>query len=222
MLAIVVSACQSTPSSKPKELNREAGQSRIILMPPDVQLSELEAGGTLEPKGDWTAAAKTDMVEAFKAQGVARNIVFVDYDEDKLPADKRDTVHRVTKLYGAVGVSIFRHQYGDLKLPTKDNGFDWSLGPSVSVLREQYGADYALLAYARDSYSSDGRQALKIVGAIAGISVPGGRQFAFVSLIDLRTGDIVWYHHLNRDTGDLRGKEHANGTVATLLEGFPK
>ncbi|HUN46718.1 MAG TPA: hypothetical protein VMU85_09365 [Stellaceae bacterium] len=224
MLAIAISACQSTTLPQTKELNRGAGETRVILMPPDVQLSELDAGGVLEPKADWTEAAKRDMVTAFHAQGTERNLVMVDYDESKLPPDKAEALHSVTKLYAAVGLSIFAHQYpGALQLPTKQHSFDWSLGPSVAVLREQYGADYALLTYARDSYSTGGRIALQVVAAaVVGVGIPGGTQLAFVSLIDLRTGDIIWYNRLLRQTGDLRGEKAARGTVATLMERFPK
>lgn len=224
MLGIALSACQSMTLPKTKELTREAGETRVVLMPPDVQLSELDAGGVLEPKADWTEAAKRDMVTAFHAQGIERNLVMVDYDEGKLPPDKVEALRAVTKLYGAVGKSILIHQYsGPLQLPTKQHVFDWSLGPSVAVLREQYNADYALLTYVRDSYSTGGRIALQIVAAaVIGVAIPGGSQLAFVSLIDLRTGDIVWYNRLLRQTGDLRGEKAAKGTVATMMEGFPK
>jgi hypothetical protein len=206
-----------------KQLKREAGQSRIVLMPADVELFELTAGGALDPKAEWTDAAKRNMTAALRAQEAERQLALVDYDEEKVPADRRDSLHQASKLYRLVGQSILVHQFeGPLQLPTKQNTFDWSLGPSVRVLREQYGADYALLTYIRDSYSSSGRVALQIVGAIAGIGIPGGARLGFISLVDLETGDIVWYNRIIGGVSDLRQPDGAKSAAATLLTSFPR
>lgn len=50
--------------------------ARVLLMPLDVQLFELTAGGLQEPKADWTAAAEAHMQTALK----------------KVLADKKDTL----------------------------------------------------------------------------------------------------------------------------------
>jgi hypothetical protein len=36
--------------------------------------------------------------------------------------------------------------------------------------------------------------------------IMGGVQSGFASLVDLRTGDIVWFNQLGRATGDLRSR----------------
>jgi hypothetical protein len=223
VLGLAVSACQPGPLQLTKELKREAGQSRIVLMPADIELSELTAGGTLDPKAEWTDAAKRNLTDALRAQEAARHLSLIDYDEERVPAERRDGLHQASKLYRLVGQSIFIHQFqGPLQLPTKQNSFEWSLGPSVGVLREQYGADYALLTYVRDSYSSAGRVALQIVGAIAGIGIPGGSRLGFISLIYLQTGDIVWYNRIIGGTSDLRQPDGAKAAAAALLQSFPQ
>ena len=50
----------------------------------------------------------------------------------------------------------------------------------------------------------------------------GGEQHGFASLVDLRSGDIVWFNRLLSVVGDLRTEEPAAKTVSQLLEGLPQ
>jgi len=62
------------------------------------------------------------------------------------------------KLHGAVGGTVLAHHYNpQLRLPSKGEKFDWSLGPSAAAIARSQGADYALFLYVRDSYTSAGR-----------------------------------------------------------------
>jgi hypothetical protein len=221
---LTVAACQSPQHvESAKQLKRDAGQSRILLMPTDIELQELTAGGVLEPKADWTEAAKGYLSQALQEQEQTRNLRFVAYDEASASQERRDELHQLYKLYAAVGAGIFNHQFaGPLQLPTKAKGFDWSLGPAMKALGQQYGADYALLTFVRDSYSSAGRQALIVLAALARVSVQGGQQVAFTSLVDLQTGDIVWFNRVIKTTGDLRNPEGARSAAVELFTGFPQ
>jgi hypothetical protein len=153
----------------------------------------------------------------------AQGLSLLNYDDKAAPTELRDRLNQIQKLHGAVGKAILIHQYvQQLQLPTKKGQFDWTLGPSVQALREQSGADYALFVYIRDSYTSAGRVAVQILAAIAHVSLQGGQQLGFVSLVDLKTGNIVWYNLLARNTGDLRTADAAKEVAKTLLTGFPK
>jgi hypothetical protein len=88
-------------------------------------------------------------------------------------------------------------------------------------LQREFGADYALFVYLRDSYSSEGRKAMMIGLALLGIGVSGGTQVGFASLVDLRTGDIVWFNRLISTVGDLRTLAPAHDAVEELLSGQP-
>jgi hypothetical protein len=46
-------------------------------------------------------------------------------------------------------------------------------------------------------------------------------QQGFASLVDLETGDVVWFNHLFSTVGDLREPEPARDAIDTLLEGSP-
>ena len=49
----------------------------------------------------------------------------------------------------------------------------------------------------------------------------GGQRFAYVSLVELETGDIVWFNVLSSSVGDIRNAEGARSTVDSLLREMP-
>jgi hypothetical protein len=222
--AFTLAGCATQTHQQITQLNRvEAKQPRILLMPLNVELSEMSAAGMLEPKADWTTAANKYMLEALRAENAKRSVQMVEFNEDKAPADKRDDLLQLSKLHGAVGQSIMVHQYlQPMALPTKEGKFDWSLGPSTQALRDVYGADYALFVYVRDSYTSAGRAAMILVAAVFRVHLAGGSQVGFASLVDLNTGNVVWFNRLARAAGDLRTEAAAQETVQTLIAGLPQ
>lgn len=195
--------------------------AKILLMTPDIQLFELTAGGMQEPKADWTAAAKQHVRSALDKQLKRRNDVIVSY---QAPVDK-ETEHahlQLVKLHEMVGNTILVHKYNPaLSLPTKKDKMDYSLGEGVGRLKEHQAADCALFIFMRDSYASAGRVAVIAAAAVLGVAVPGGFQLGFASLVDLETGDIIWFNRLARGYGDLRTPEPATEAVTQLLAEIP-
>lgn len=221
--AVALAACQTTSFQQVANLKRPDGQPRIALMPVDVELYELSAGGIPEPMAEWTAAARENLSAALRAEKAARGIRYLEFDESKASPAAADELHQVAKLHGAVGRAILQHQYIEQqKLPSKHGRFDWTLGPSVRLLKEATGADYALFAHVNDSYTSTGRAVVIVAAALLGVGVRGGQQIGFASLVDLETGDIVWFNRLARGTGDLRTAAPAREVAKTLLTGLPQ
>jgi hypothetical protein len=220
---LLVAGCATKSLQQISSLRTESGPTSIVLMPVDVELSELTAAGLLEPKADWTEAAREHFRDALRAEKEARGLRMVEYDEGKATPERLDELNQVSKLHGLIGQSILLHEFvGPFKLPTKQAGFDWSVGPAVRALKEQTGADYALFSFVRDSYASAGRAAMIVVGAVLGVGVPGGQQLGFVSLVDLNSGNVVWFNRLARGSGDMRSLEAARETAKTLLTGLPQ
>jgi hypothetical protein len=44
----------------------------------------------------------------------------------------------------------------------------------------------------------------------------------FASLVDLETGNVVWFNRLARAAGDLRTEPAARETIQTLIAGLPQ
>lgn len=196
--------------------------AKILLMTPDIQLFELTAGGMQEPKADWTAAAEQHVRSSLDKQLERRNDTIIPY---KAPAEdlEAERAHQqLTKLHEMVGNTILVHKYiPALNLPTKTGKMDYSLGEGVRLLKENQEADAALFIFMRDSYASAGRVAVIAAAAVLGVAVQGGVQIGFASLVDLETGDIIWFNRIARGHGDLRTPEPANEAITQLLEGLP-
>jgi hypothetical protein len=196
--------------------------ARVLLMPLDVQLFELTAGGLQEPKADWTAAAESHVHTALENFLTQKKDTVVRYEPPADNPEKARMNEQLMKLHEAVGNSIMIHTYfAGYNLPTKKDTFDWSLGNGIQRINERYDAHAALFIFIRDSYASPGRKAAMVLGALAGITITGGFQTGFASLIDLQTGDVLWFGRLFRQTGDLRTPEPAYEAVSQLLFGIP-
>lgn len=218
-----LSACVGTSFYTSPTLPQGAENRRIVIMPIDVELSELTAAGIPVPKADWTETAHGYVVKALTAAMKDREATVVSDASGTRTATLDQNQLQLVKLHGAVGRSILIHQYlPNAKLPTKSEGFDWTLGPDAHALKQAYNADYALFVFIRDSYSSSGRVAVIVFAALFGVSVQGGQQIGFASLVDLNTGQIVWFNRLARGEGDLRSAEPATTSIDLLLKDFPK
>ena len=216
-LCFVLAGCASTlnkvAAEAPINWSAEKGK-KVLLIDPDVELSELTAGGLTEPRADWTATGKgfikSDIGTTLTQKGI-----------DTVAVDGISDPHEVqlVKLHGAVGIAMLQNAM--INLPTKGKNLEWTRGPGVTALRDHYSGDYALFVYVRDSYSSAGRAAIMILGAMAGIGIQGGQQVGFASLVDLRSGKIVWFNRLISGTGSLKEDKPAAETVKNLLAGLP-
>ena len=217
-LLATLAGCATEVARQTPELRRDTAKvPRIVVMPLDVELAQLTAGGLTEPHAEWTDAALRHMRAALDAEAKVRNVTLVDFDTERgTPAD-RETSLDLVRLHRAVGGAVMLHQYLGQPLPSKDGKFDWSLGPAVAAISRAHDADYALFLFVRDSYATAGRVAAIIVGALLGIGVPGGAQVGFASVVDLKTGDIVWFNRLIRGHGDLRTPDAAAETVKALV-----
>jgi hypothetical protein len=219
LAALSVAACASTDSgvSTVAPFQWTSPTKRIVLVDPDVQLTELGATGIQTPRADWTDAARTIIRGEISARLMAKGVELVGAEN---VADPREV--QLARLYSVVGTSILVHHFGaGLKLPNKGDTVDWTLGPGTNIMRDRYDADYALFVHVRDSYSSAGRVAMMVVGAAFGVGVAGGTQVGFVSLVDLRTGNVAWFNRLVSATGDLRTEEPARRAMDNLLEDLP-
>ena len=115
----------------------------------------------------------------------------------EVPSFKKATINLGNRQKGRLmASSVINSKIEGNKLPLKKE-FDWNLGPSSAVLKRQYDADYALLIFVRDSYSSGERIMFQVLSALLiGYMPGGGVQAGYASLLDLNKGKIVWYNHL--------------------------
>lgn len=218
-LCLLVTLPQAVAQSNRAEgFAKLAGGARIALVPMDIELFEVSAGGVLEPRADWTRTAERHVKEVLRERKAKLGAQVVELENDG-----SEQVAELMRLHDAVGGAILLHHYGPLTLETKDKKLDWTLGAEAAVLRQKSGADYALFTFIRDSYASGDRIATMVIGLLFRQAiVPGSGQQGYASLVDLRTGQVVWFNRMLRITGDLRERAKAAETVDALLSGFPQ
>ena len=219
----LLSGCASTQVRTARDAAGKplAISGTVVLIEPDIELSELGAGGMAEPRQEWTRTARLLYPQAAREVLARQGIGMVaDYPlpAEIGPDDRRRQLHLLSQ---AVSMSILQFsRAGPGRLRNKRGEFDWTLGPGVQVFREATGADYGLFTYVRDSYASGGRTAMRIAGLLLlGGDIGGGTQVGLASLVDLRTGQVVWHNLLVDQTGDLRNLEGARETADDLLRG---
>jgi hypothetical protein len=222
-LALIMLACAGPAQAQSRNLAPGFASlpkgATVAIMPTDIELFSISAGGVFEPKADWTEAASKHFRDALMQKNRTLGLSAME-----LAQKDAEEVDEINSLHGAIARAIAMHHFGNLKLPTKDGKLDWSMGESVQPIKKTTSADYALFSFVRDSYASDERKAAMVAIAILTLgraALTMGVQTGYASLVDLNTGRIVWFNQLMRGTGDLREPEKAAETIAALLREFP-
>ena len=201
--------------------------SAAALMPPDVKVYELSAGGTRELMDDWSQKARENVVTSLHKRlqpGRGAPLGLKEFDPAQDPALEEE-FRDVRALYEAVSMSVIAHTYAPgTTFPTKLERFDYSLGP-LPRLGEAAGADTLLFVSASDEISSGGRVALNfliVVMAAAGgtVAIPaGGATVITAALVDTKTGDLLWFTARGSSGAhDLREPASADSLVADTFE----
>lgn len=215
---LLMTGCAVTSNVQQIDQLESIGEDpKIVLMPPDIRYYLLTASGLPEPNAEWTDAARANFTTALLdyAEGIGADVQPI--MADNLSADEI----QYESLHSAVGLTLMQHHFGYAPLPSKAGNFDWSLGPDINAIGENHNADYALFVYYRDYQASGGRVAFSILAAAAGVGVPMGSEHGFASLVDLNSGDIVWFNMVNAGVGELRDADNARKTVDNLFKDIP-
>jgi outer membrane lipoprotein SlyB len=231
--SVALTGCVSTRQYADVEFAPPQGDYKLLVMRPDVSVGSITTGGLVEPRADWTEMSRTKLLAALRAQQAARggNVLIME-KRNSLPGVDPEMIAELERLHYAVGSSIALHKYSGAYLPTKrGKGLDWTLGEDAVALGQRTHYDYALFLHAEDSFASTGRvglQVLGIAGCFVGFCAPtvgGGGQFAYASLVDLRTGEVVWFNVLQArsqlpgiEMGDIRTDAGAAQMVERLLD----
>lgn len=218
---LVLASCTTTqPRTAASAIEAPPPNATILIVQPDIQLSLLSAAGMQEPRADWTEAARANIAAAFAGNLSGQGHTPQPYDPDEAYEGR---IGQVIRLHEAVGASILFFQYAPLALPTHPrDSFNWTLGPGAQEIAAATGARYALFTVARGSYASGGRVAAMIGLAILGVGVPLGGQQMYASLVDLQTGEIIWFNLATASpNADMRTPEGARALVDELLEDAP-
>jgi hypothetical protein len=193
---------------------------KIVVFRPDVEVGTLGTSGLPSPNSEWTQLGRKNLADALRKDQAQfeRDVVFL----EEMDGEKGKLVADYQSLFRAVSNSILVHKYMGSKLPTKKGKFDWTLGPGVKQIGEIGGGNYALFLYTYDAYGSGGRKAMQIFALFAlGSFMPAGVHQSYASLVDLDTGQVVWFNVDLSAGGDPREVLGAEKRIGQLLSTMP-
>lgn len=199
------------------------GEKRLVLVCPDIKLGLVTTGGLIEIEADWSRAAHDRLVSEIVRLTASRGVKAL------LLADPSDPHEgQLVRLYESLVAGP--DGPGTRAYLRRKTNLDDSLGPGTRSLAARYGADYGLFFTLDDIYTSTGRVVANVAAGLVVTALSGGRKMTsysdasrsvFISLVDLRNGQIVWTHASATDKGDLREEEGLTRYVESELREMP-
>ena len=197
---LFLSSCVSLVKKSPTFDADIAQVKTIAVLPADIEVYQLSAGGVRELIDEWSDKAKADTADALKkhlAERYGFQIKFI--DEQWLKDNHKEAWNDNLALYNAVAYSALLHAYpGDNTFPDKMKNFDYTLGQEIQDLAKICEADALLFVYGVDHEATAGRTALLVwnllMGAATGITIiPTNPTSMSMGLVDGKAGDMTWF-----------------------------
>lgn len=228
-LVVVVTILTACVRADPYHLVEQPASSappRVLLMPPDVTVIEVGSAGVPLPRADWTSAVEDALVTETREILAKRGAELVRYEspgEGVTPYREADipAVH----MHQSVLQAVLAHHYASGgatgSLPAEAPR-DWTLGASVTPLRDAYDADFAMFLLYRQATTSVGRTVLNTLQLVLfGYPQANSRSVGFASLVDLETGAVVWTNLVQGNSFDANEPDNLPGRTRKLLRGVP-
>lgn len=203
----------ASPSALPK---------KVIVLPVDVEVMEVSAGGVEEEVPDWSREASQSVFKALSA-AIAKQPGMKEIPAPRFTGSVAANVDEHLALYKLVVNTASKMGWEH-----KVRRFDYSIGPGLRMLAEQTGADAAIMVYGRDHASTAGRKAravashIPIINIFTGPTPTLGHSFIHIGVVDLRTGDLLWMNSNYREgSTNLRDPDDAAKMMNTIFEWYP-
>ena len=229
LLAMALLSGCATPTAKIHYTLKEHPDSRplqqVVLLPVDVNVKEMSAGGVEEEVPEWSRKAEENIRSALLiARGseggccVTRMV-----DSSSLTPEERESLEEHLALFNTVAANaMWVDLPGNSAWHFKSEHFDYTLGDGLSFLKTRYGVDAGLIILGEDVVTTGGRKAMAILAAAGGLYVPLGHSILVGGLVDFETGDLLWLNHtVSTGNADLRDPESCLALARKLMENYP-
>jgi hypothetical protein len=230
IISMVLAGCAATPSANVHYTIKQEPGSRplqqVVLLPVDVDVYELSAGGVREEVPEWSSTAETNVRNALLVSKEVGGQCCVTrlVDTSSLTPDERAVLEEHLALFNTVATNAM---WATLPSNTawhfKAEHFDYTLGDGLGFLKEKYGLDAGLVIAGEDVVSSSGRKTTAVLGAMFGVVIPLGHSTLMGGLVDFSTGDLLWLNHVTSAAGqaDLRDPASCLDLAKALMKEYP-
>lgn len=186
----------------------------VLLIPPDIKIYELSAGGATELMDDWSRKGEENVKEALlkafknKSREIKELVISEDFKEE---------IDDIQALYRVISFSE------EFVVYRKNKDFDYSVG-SIEWILKKYEADALIIVNGFDHRATTGRKAAGIATAL----LYGNLVYIGVVTLNIGvvgpTGTILWKKSFLSPRGgggyDFRNGEDAAYIVETILSDF--
>ena len=227
----VLAGCAATPNASLHESIAGKTEQRMprkmLLLPADIRVHEISAGGVVEKVDDWTISASNHAMKSVREIAGSKNL----FEPKEVPAladSDKQVLDQHLALYELVAASADFSKSGPFA-PWRERAknFDYTLGPGLRELAERSDLDAAVIVIGSDYISSSGRKATMALGilaaALTGVAVipVGGTAYVSVGVVDLKSGNLLWFATSRGQTDDLRQEQQVRAVLEKLFTGYP-
>ena len=200
---------------------------KVLLLPVDIRLHEISTGGVVEQVDAWTKTASSQATQCVRDEAASKHLFDI-VESPALSAEDKATLDQYIALYDNVaGSAYFASHSMQQAWTNRAKNFDYTLGPGLKDLAAHTGVDAALVVSGSDYISSSGRRAAMVmgvlVGAFTGVALipPGGISFISVGIVDLRSGDLLWFGTDQSGGTDFRNEADIRKMLDGLFQTYP-
>ncbi|MGQ0579035.1 MAG: hypothetical protein ACT4PQ_09035 [Betaproteobacteria bacterium] len=200
---------------------------RMLLLPADIRMHEISAGGVVEKVDDWTISASNQAMKSVREIAGSKSLFEVKESPAFAEAEKQ-LLDQHLALYELVAGSADFSKSGPFA-PWRERAknFDYTLGPGLAELAKRSDLDAAVIVIGSDYISSGGRKATIVLGilaaALTGMAVvpAGGIAYVSVGVVDMRTGNLLWFATSRGQSSDLREEQQLRAALEKLFADYP-
>ena len=112
LIIVVLQSCAQTQtrSLTTRLFDDYQKNKKILLLPVDIELSELSIGGMPQVKADWSENATNFFNSYLREKLNARNVELVEYSVSK-SKENEEVVSQLVKLSAALGSALYLHEF---------------------------------------------------------------------------------------------------------------
>jgi len=228
LILLLLSGC-ATSTAKVHYTLKDNPHSRplqqVVLLPVDVDVKEMSAGGVQEEVPEWSRKAEENIRSAVLVSRDPHGGCCVTrvVDSTALTPGERETLEEHLALFNTVAYNVMWMDLpGNSAWSFKSEHFDYSLGNGLSFLKTRYAVDAGLVILGEDVVTTGGRKAMAFLAAAGGVYIPMGHSMLIGGLVDFETGDLLWLNHVvSAGAADLRDPASCLELARKLMENYP-
>lgn len=233
-VSIFISGCAPAFRANPFLNERIRYAQTISVMPIEVEVYTVSAGGVPELVDEYSQEAKNNIKYALNQRLYKTGryqLKYIAETKDMEDSAIKQLLKDTIALYKAVDTSIIAHTYTSYYSPSplqgifpdKIKNFDYSLGPQIRPIADYTKADLLLFLRGGDYLSSGGRIALMVWATVLGFTpTSAGPPHLSVALVEPKTGNVLWYNYFCPQSGyNFRNDDSVKNFIEILLDEFP-